>query len=265
MYDLGVIGVGNMAGAILRGALKAGTFEPSKVIAHNRTVNKIADLAEDGVRVAENENEVALQSKILLLGVKPYMMATLGEKIRNDIPKDTLVVSIAGGVSLHDLMECFGEDRKIIRVMPNTPALVNEGMTAIAPGPNVHMDELKKVFELFEAVGKVALLEEEKIDPFSGAVGCMPAFVFMFIEAAADAAVKNGLTRREAYDFVAQAVLGSAKMVMETKLHPGELKDQVTSPKGSTIRGVMALEREGLRNAVIAAVDEATLASKKLN
>lgn len=265
MYDLGVIGVGNMGGAILNGTLNADVLEPSKVIIYEREVEKTLEFLEKNVRMANSENEVAAYSKIILLAVKPTAMKTLGEKIKANINEEAIIVSIAAGVSIDDLKEYFGENHRYVRVMPNTPALINEGMTAIVPGNTVHMDDLKMIIKLFESVGRTTILSEDKIDAFAGATSCMPAFVYIFIESAADAAIKNGLTRREAYEFISQALIGSAKMVLETDKHPGELKDQVTSPLGSTIRGVMALEREGFRNAVITAVDEATMASKKLN
>lgn len=265
MYDLGVIGVGNMGSAILKGALNSEVFEPSKIILYERDIEKVTSFSEQNVRIANDVIEVASYSKILLLAVKPSIMESLGKTLKGSIPKESIIVSIAAGVSISDLKTYFGEENLYVRVMPNTPALINSGMTAIVPDIKVHAEDIRKVIELFNSVGRVRILEESKIDAFAGAASCMPAFVYMFIEASADAAVKNGLNRQEAYEFISQAVVGAAKMVLETGMHPGKLKDQVTSPGGSTIKGVFALEREGFRNAVIAAVDEATIASKKLN
>lgn len=265
MYDLGVIGVGNMGGAILRGALNADIFEPSKVIVYEKNVEKIVSFLEQNVRLADSELEVSSQCKILLLAVKPTTLKSLGDKIRFHIPEGTIIVSIAAGVSIEDLKKYFGVNKLYVRVMPNTPALINEGMSAIVPDKTVHIDDTKKVIEIFKSIGRIAIMEEEKISVFTGSASSMPAFVYMFIEAAAEAAVNHGFNRKEAYEYISQAIIGSAKMVLETHMHPGELKDQVTSPKGSTIKGVMALEREGFRNAVIQAVEEATNAAEKLN
>lgn len=264
MYDLGIIGVGNMGGAILKGVLNSEIFEPSKIIIYEKNIEKTMYFSDLGVGVADSEQDVAKYSKILLLAVKPTMLESIGRLTKDYIARDTFILSIAAGVSIADLKTYFGGDKLFVRAMPNTPALINEGMTAVVPDSNIHMDDIRKIIEIFESVGRVAVMNEEKIAVFTGSASSMPAYIYMFIEAAAEASVRHGFNRMEAYEYISQAVMGAAKMVLETGKHPGELKDQVTSPKGSTIRGVMALEREGFRNAVITAVDEGIEASKKL-
>ncbi|MDO5027626.1 MAG: pyrroline-5-carboxylate reductase [Bacillota bacterium] len=262
MYKLGVIGCGNMGGAIVRGALKTGLIKGSDLIIYDHNKDKVRDILDQGASFAESEVDLVDQVENLMLAVKPQSFKALAEKIKGKIQKDCLVISIAAGLSLEDLEKDLAHS-KILRAMPNTPALVNEAMTCLS----FKEDQLAYISfakDLFQSIGQVAILDENKLDAFSGLAGCMPAFVYMFIEAAADAGVKNGIKRQDAYDFVAQALLGSAKMVLETKIHPGQLKDQVCSPGGTTIQGVLALEEAGFRNAVIKAVDVSTNAKVKL-
>lgn len=254
---IGILGVGNMGGAILMGGLKSAAIPSRDVLIYNRSIDKIQKFIDLGVQNAKDEIEVASKSDILILAVKPQNFLELSQKIKSYIKDQTVLVSIAAGLSLSDLENMF-EHKKIIRVMPNTPALISQAMSAICRNENVSDEEYFAVKDIFEAIGQVAEIEESLFDAFSGISGCMPAYVFMFIEASVDAAVKNGLKRDEAYKYVAKAIAGSANLMLETGLHPAELKDQVTSPKGSTIRGVLALEREGFRNAIISAVDESS-------
>ena len=262
MYKLGIIGCGSMGGAIVRGALKAGTLSGSDLIIYDHNKDKIQDLIDQGASLAKSEVDLVAQTENLLIAVKPQSFKNLAKTLNGKIPDQTLLISIAAGVSIEKIKNDFGHE-KIVRAMPNTPALVNEGMTSLS-AEEKYLGDIDFAKDLFESVGKISLIDEEKIDAFAGLAGCMPAFVFMFIEAAADAGVKNGIKRADAYQYVAQAILGSAKMLLETKDHPGKLKDQVCSPGGTTIEGVLALEEAGFRNAIIKAVDSASNKKIKL-
>lgn len=256
MYKLGIIGVGNMGGAILRGVLESKNLDSSEIIMFERNKDKIKDLLDKGVTLGKSEEEVFNDSENILLSIKPQSFKELGKKISGKISDEKVLISIAAGVSLDQMKEFFSHEKNI-RIMPNTPALIGRGMSAIVPSESISDDERTFVEEIFKSVGEVTTtIDEKKIDAYSAVAGCMPAFVYMFIEAAADAGVKNGLKRDEAYKYVSQAVMGSAEMVLKTGKHPGELKDQVTSPGGTTIRGVVSLEKNGFRNAVIEGVDE---------
>lgn len=262
MYKLGIIGCGSMGGAIIRGALKGGVISGSDLIVYDHNIDKIQDLVDQGANLARSEEDLAGQVENLLLAVKPQSFKNLAKDLKGKIPEETLLISIAAGVSIETIQNDFGHE-KVLRAMPNTPALVNEGMTSLSVEES-YLGDIDFAKDLFGAVGKITLIDEEKIDAFSGLAGCMPAFAFIFIEAAADAGVKNGIKRADAYAYVAQALLGSAKMVLESKDHPAKLKDQVCSPGGTTIEGVLALEEAGFRNAIIKAVDSATNKKIKL-
>lgn len=251
---LGLIGVGNMGGAILQGVIGSNIYDVKDIFIFNRTRSKVEGFIKQGVNFLEDEVAVARNADILIIGVKPQSFKALSDIIGDSIDENTIVVSIAAGISLLNLEEMFGKG-KYIRVMPNTPALVRSGMTAICKNELASLEDLELIKGIFDAVGSTTVIEESMIDAFSGICGCMPAYVYMFIEAAADAAVKNGIKRDDAYKYIAQTLKGSAEMILETGKHPGQLKDQVTSPGGSTIRGVLALEEAGFRNAVIKAVD----------
>lgn len=181
------------------------------------------------------------------------MIKVLSE-ITSSLNKDSLVVSIAAGVTLDQLARALGHDRKIIRAMPNTPALVNAGMTSVTPNALVTPEDTADVLNIFRCFGEAEVIAEPMIHPVVGVSGSSPAYVFMFIEAMADAAVLGGMPRAQAYKFAAQAVMGSAKMVLETGEHPGALKDMVCSPGGTTIEAVRVLEEKGFRAAVIEAM-----------
>lgn len=262
MYKLGIIGCGSMGGAIIRGALKAGVLSGADLIIYDHNIDKIKDLLDQGASLAKSETDLVGQVENLLIAVKPQSFKNLAKSLKGKIPGQTLLISIAAGVSIEKIKNGFGHD-KVLRAMPNTPALVNEGMTSLS-AEEKYLGEIDFAKDFFQAVGKITLINEEKIDAFSGLAGCMPAFAFMFIEAAADAGVKNGIKRADAYEYVSQALLGSAKMLLETKDHPGKLKDQVCSPGGTTIEGVLALEEAGFRNAIIKAVDSASNKKIKL-
>lgn len=254
---IGFIGLGNMATAMIGGMLGRQLVRPSDIIGTAKTVvtrEKIKN--KFNICTAEANTEVAKQADILFLAVKPIFLDEVIGEIKAHVKADALVVSIAAGRDLHYLKEAFGRSElKIIRCMPNTPALVLEGCTGISADEEVSQADLDQIMKLMESFGKASVIPERLMDVVVGVSGSSPAYVFMFIEAMADGAVAAGMPRKQAYEFAAQAVLGSAKMVLETGLHPGELKDMVCSPGGTTIQAVKVLEERGMRAAVMAAME----------
>ena len=264
MMKLGFIGTGNMAGAIMGGIIQKGIFRPEQIIG--------ADISEAGRRKAKEtygievteDNRKAAAAEVLILSVKPQFYADAIAEIRDCIRDDQLVITIAPGKTLSWLEEQFGKRVKIVRTMPNTPALVGEGMTAACVNQYVTEEEKAYALKILDSFGKVELVPEHVIDAVVAVSGSSPAYVFMFIEAMADAAVAEGMPRTQAYEFAAQAVYGSAKMVLETGKHPGELKDMVCSPAGTTIEAVRILEKKGFRSAVIEAMRACADVSRRL-
>lgn len=261
---IGFIGAGNMASAMIGGILKKDLEKPENIICSAKTEESLLKASRQyGIKTAASNTETAEKSSVLFLAVKPFLYETVMEEIRDVISPDCIVVSIAPGKTLVYLQSVLGEDKKIIRTMPNTPAMVLEGMTAVCPNENVTKEDLAAVMALFEGFGKARLIEEKQMDAVVALSGSSPAYVFMFIEAMADAAVADGIPRKQAYEFAAQSVLGSAKMVLDTQLHPGVLKDMVCSPGGTTIEAVRVLEEKGMRSAVIEAMKACTRKAKE--
>jgi len=250
----GFIGCGNMASAMIRGMLGSGVAQREEMMASAKRAQSAIRIRDELGLSAGSNREVAAFADVLFLAVKPKIYAEVINEIKDCVRDDTLVVSMAPGKSLELLQEMFGRQVKLIRIMPNTPAQVGEGMTGVCTGSNVTEEELACVMRLLEAFGKAAVVDEHLMDAVTAVSGSSPAYVFMFIEALADGAVAEGMPRKDAYLFAAQAVLGSAKMVLESGLHPGELKDMVCSPAGTTIEAVASLERDSLRSAVMEAV-----------
>lgn len=252
---LGFIGCGNMASAIIGGILHKGMAKKEEVMASATKETTIQKAKSDlGIQVTLDNHEVVKWADVLVLAVKPQFMDAMLAEIKADLRDDQLIVSIAAGKTIAWYEERIGADKKIIRTMPNTPALVGEGMTGVTANDHVTNEELTKICELLESFGKAQIVPEHLLDVVVGVSGSSPAYVFMFIEAMADAAVAAGMPRSQAYEFAAQAVLGSAKMVLETKKHPGELKDMVCSPGGTTIEAVCVLEKLGMRSSVMEAM-----------
>jgi pyrroline-5-carboxylate reductase len=253
MEKIGFIGCGNMARGMIRGILASGLAGAGDVTASART-EKTRELirSELNIRYAENE-DVASSSDLLILAVKPQVLEEVIFQIRDHVRDSAVIVSIAAGKSLAWLQEQFGGERKIVRAMPNTPALVQEGMSAVCPNALVSDAQLERVLALFRSFGRALRVPETLLDAVTAVSGSSPAYVFLFIEAMADGAVALGMPRDQAYFFAAQTVLGSAKMVLETGLHPGQLKDMVCSPGGTTIEAVRILEKCGLRSSVMEA------------
>lgn len=249
---LGMIGCGNMAQAMLKGILTKGLYEPEEILVSRRNLSQLNKIKEEyGIGVTTDNAEVAERSDVLILAVKPGQFGEVIPEIRDHVSKNVLVISIAAGQSMKNIEKLFGKDIKLVRTMPNTPALVLAGASGMCFNANVTEAEQEKARILFESFGVVAIVPESMIDAVIGVSGSAPAYVFMFIEAMADAAVASGMPRGQAYQLAAQTVYGSAKMVLETGKHPGELKDMVCSPGGTTIEAVRVLEEKGLRSAVI--------------
>ena len=262
---IGFIGAGNMGRAMIGGICKSELVTTSQVIASAHTVKTLEDIKHTyAIETTLSNTRVAEQSDILFLAVKPNKFDEVISEIANYVKHSCIIVSIAAGKSISSIEAAFGKDIKLVRTMPNTPALVGEAMSALCPNKNITDKELADVISIFRCFGKAEVVPEALMDAVIGVSGSSPAYVYMFIEAMADAAVADGMPRNQAYTFAAQSVLGAAKMVLETGKHPGELKDAVCSPGGTTIEAVATLEAGGLRNTVITAQRACSQKSKDM-
>ncbi len=262
---IGFIGCGNMGSAMIGGIVGSGLVPAGQVIASAHTaatLNKIKD--QYPIETTLDNTEVAKKSDILFLAVKPYLYEKVISEIKDVTPENAVIVAIAAGQSIAKIEGYFGRPVKLVRAMPNTPAMVLEAMSALTPNTAITDDEMNDIVSIFNSFGKCEIVSEALMDAVTGVSGSSPAYVYMFIEAMADAAVEDGMPRTQAYKFAAQSVLGAAKMVLETKKHPGELKDAVCSPGGTTIEAVATLEKLGLRGTVIAAQHACTEKSKSM-
>lgn len=252
---IGFIGLGNMAKAVISGMLKKQIVAKEDIIGSAKTSATLKNIEKTfGIKTYSDNSEVAKQADILILAIKPQFFGDVLPKIKDAVREDTLIISLAAGKTMADIENTFGRSIKLVRCMPNTPALVGEGCTGVCRNQNVSDAEMAACMELMNSFGHAEEIEERLIDAVSGVSGCSPAYVFMFLEALADGAVEAGMPRKQAYTFAAKAVMGSARLLLETGKHPGELKDMVTSPAGTTIEGVRVLEERGFRGAVIDAV-----------
>jgi pyrroline-5-carboxylate reductase len=263
--NIGFVGAGNMAEALIRGLLKGGHVEPSQISASGPRVERIEELRERfGIHTTTDNREVVARSQILVLSVKPQIMRRVLTEIAETLPEDVLVISIAAGVPIATIEARLRRQVRIVRAMPNTPALVDAGATAIACGGHATEGDAALAKRIFDAVGLTVVLEEIHLDAVTGLSGSGPAYMFLILEALSDAGVKVGLSRRNSQLLAAQTVLGSAKLLLETNYHPGLLKDMVTSPGGTAIAGLHTLEEGGLRTTLMNAVEVATNRSKEL-
>jgi len=261
---IGFIGTGNMGEALIRGLLRAGVAEPAQVLGSDPRPERRAELVEKyGFRATADNREVAREADILVLSVKPQVMERVLEEIGPTIHAHALVVSIAAGVPIAAIESRLPQAR-VIRTMPNTPALVGAGATAIAMGGHATDADVEAARRIFDSVGMTVVLDEAQMDAVTGLSGSGPAYMFLIIEALSDAGVKVGLSRHHAQALAAQTVLGSAKLLIETNEHPGRLKDMVTSPGGTAIAGLHTLEAGGLRTTLMDAVEAATKRSREL-
>lgn len=262
---IGFIGCGNMASAMIAGILARGEVKNSDITVYDVSKEALDKISKKhGINIAGCNSEVVQSSDIIIMAIKPVYMEEAIHEISSSVGADKVIVTLAPGKTLSWLGDTFGKNIKIVRTMPNTPAMVGEGIAALCGNELVSDEELKSVKGIFESFGQAEIVPERLIDAVCGTSGSGPAFVFMFIEAMADAAVAEGLPRPQAVKFAAQTVLGSAKMVLESGRHPGELKDMVCSPGGTTIEGVATLESMGFRSAVIEAVRAAAEKSRGL-
>lgn len=263
---IGFIGAGNMAQAIITGIVNSALVSPDKVLAYDVLAEKTAELHDSlGITACASTLEVAAGSDILFLAVKPYLVAQVLQEMAGRLRPDTVVVSIAAGVTLAKLAEASSKAVKLVRAMPNTPALVNAGMSSLTPNKLVTTEEMADIQAIFASFGRAEVVPESLIHAVTGVSGSAPAYVFMFIEAMADAAVLGGMPRAQAYQFAAQTVAGAARMVLETGQHPGALKDMVCSPGGTTIEAVKVLEERGLRAAVMEAIERCMDKSERMS
>ena len=266
---LGFIGGGNMAEAMIKGLLSASFIEAKNIFVSEPSKAKRDTLhAEYKIKVSADNRELVKKCDILILAVKPQIFQEVLVDICSLVDSDKLVISIAAGVPISIIDDALRGDKNkkfsIVRTMPNTPALVQEGVTAIASGKHVNKTDVKIAHRIFEAVGRTVDVEEDQLDAVTGLSGSGPAYIFMLIEALSDAGVKMGLSREVANILTIQTVLGSAKLARESGKHPGELKDMVTSPAGTTISGLHALEEGSFHTTLMNAVEDATLRSREL-
>lgn len=262
---IGFIGCGNMASAMIGGILKKGIFTKEEIIVSNLTEEGSRRSREKlGVVTTMENRQVAESAKIVVLAVKPQFYEEVLGEIKDVLTEEHILVGIAPGKTLSWLEEKCAQPLKIVRLMPNTPAQVGEGMTGVCFNERVSEEEKQEICAITDSFGCTEVIPERLMEGLSAVTGCSPAYVFMFLEAMADAAVHQGMPRKQAYRLAAQAVLGSAKMLLETEMHPGELKDMVCSPAGSTIEGVRMLEKNRFRSAVFEALCAAAEKGKKL-
>ncbi|MBA3818833.1 MAG: pyrroline-5-carboxylate reductase [Deltaproteobacteria bacterium] len=263
--SIGFIGGGNMAEALIRGLVRGGHVASERIIASGPRNERLAELRTGyGIMVTRDNREVARTCGIVVLSVKPQILDKVLREIGDALEPGTLVISIAAGVDTETIEEAVTAGVRVIRAMPNTPALVGAGATAISAGKHASEDDLAAARAMFDAVGITVTLDETHLDAVTGLSGSGPAYIFLILEALSDAGVKVGLSRRNAQRLAAQTVMGSAKMLLETDEHVGRLKDMVTSPGGTAIAGLHTLEEGGLRTTLINAVETATKRAREL-
>lgn len=263
---IGFVGVGNMGSTLLQGILGSKQIEHSLfyIYDHNHTNSLSIKAQYPDVTICESEKEVAKEVDIIFLAIKSSSVEDVLSEIRKELKKSTVVVSLAAGMTLKKIQALIGYEQKIIRAIPNTPSFIHEGMCALAPNLEITEDELNLVKNLFNYIGKTEIVPENLMHAVIGISGSAPAYVFMFIEALVDGGVKAGMSRSKAYQFATQTVLGAAKLVQETRMHPAELKDKACSPGGTTISAIQKLEETGFRASVLQAVEAAAERSRQL-
>ncbi len=262
---IGIIGVGNMGSALIRGILGSKIEKAEDIIIYDINEKLLKERSQEyNINIAKNNEDIAQSANIILIAVKPQVIDEVLKEIGSIITEKQTIISIAAGISIDYIKNFLKNDVGIIRIMPNTPALVGAGASALAYNEKVSKNDLDQVKKLLKSVGIVVELEEKYIDAVTGLSGSGPAYIFIIIEALADGGVKMGLPRDVALKLAAQTVLGSAKMFLETGKHPGELKDMVTSPGGTTITALHELEKGKIRGTLISAVEAATLKSKSI-
>ena len=263
---LGFIGVGNMGEALLKGIIGSGLMSSADILASDVNLGKLSGLSSE-LRIAavENNRELVRRSDIILLALKPNVIGAVLSEISSDLNRPKWCISIAAGVSTAVIEDILQTGSSVVRVMPNTSAMVHEGMAAICPGSCANEEHIRKTQRIFQAVGKAIVVHEKLMDAVTALSGSGPAFVFLVIESLTDAAVQLGLDRADAAIMAAQTVLGAGKMAVDTGEHPAILKNRVTSPGGTTAAGLHELETRGVRAAIVDAVVAAAMRSKQMS
>lgn len=263
--QVGFIGGGNMGEALIKGFLAASLLKPDQIHVFEVIPARLEYLENTyGICPRSSIADLASATSIIVLAVKPQTMSAVLGELNAQLSLRRLIISIAAGVPLSTLLNALPKGLPVIRVMPNTPALVQEGASALARGPNVSEEQMQQALALFRAVGIAVEVEEKWMDTVTGLSGSGPGYILLLLEAFIDAGVLMGLPRPIARDLLLQTVAGTVKMVRETGKHPAELKDLVTSPGGTTIRGLAVLEEQGVRGAIMRAIEAATLRSQEL-
>ncbi len=263
---IAIIGTGNMGDALVSGLIVSGSSKPKNIICSDVRKDKLNEIkSRYKVRTTANNLKAVSEADIVIYAVKPQLMASVLIETGPKLDMSKLVISIAAGVPLAAMESCVEKNMRLIRVMPNIAAAVKEAATAIAAGEHATKEDVELAMEIFNSIGKSIFLEENYLmDAITGLSGSGPAYIFLIVDALADAGVKMGLSRQESLFLAAQTVLGAAKLLIETQEHPGQLKDKVTSPGGTAIAGLATLESGGLRTTLINAVEAATNRSKEL-
>lgn len=264
--QIGFIGIGNMGEALLRGILGSKLVSPVNVFASDVDIAKLNCLSSElEINSVKSNYELVRDADIVLLAVKPNVIRDVLREISSELTLPKWCISIAAGVSIATIESILQAGTPILRVMPNTPAMVYEGMAAISPGNYANEEHIQKTKQIFQSVGKVVIIQERLMDAVTALSGSGPAFVFLVIESLTDAGVQLGLSRKDAATMAAQTVFGSGKMAVETGEHPAILRNRVTSPAGTTAAGLYEMERGGVRAAIIDAVMAAAMRSKELS
>lgn len=262
---MAIIGVGKMGGGLLEGILSRKLMSPKGITIYDKVSGRLAELKQTyGVRLAADNRDALAGADIVILGVKPQNMRGLLEEIRGALGTNPLLISIAAGISINFIEETLKKKVRVIRVMPNMPALIGCGATALAPGKYAKEEDIAVALRIFDAVGISTVVTEELMDAVTGLSGSGPAYGFMMIEALSDGGVLMGLPRETAVKLAAQTMLGAAMLCLQGDKHPAALKDMVTSPGGTTIAGLKILEEGEFRATLMKAVEAATLRSKAL-
>jgi len=263
--QVGFVGAGNMGEALIKGLLKGRLCRADQIICSDIRPERQKAMRETyGVKTTSNNSDVVKRSDIIVLAVKPQILKQVVGEIAKYFEPSKLVISIAAGVAMEAIESCAKQELKLIRVMPNICVSVGEGISAIASGKHATKEDRMVAKAIFDSAGRSIFVEEDLLDAVTGLSGSGPAYIFLIIDALADAGVKVGLSRSDALLLASQTVLGSAKMLIETGEHPGRLKDSVTSPGGTAIAGLHTLEEGGLRTTLINAVEVATQRSRVL-
>jgi pyrroline-5-carboxylate reductase len=262
---VGIIGCGNMGEALIKGLVNSRLVSKKNLFVSDVREGCLKNLKESyGISTFLSNREVVSKSDIIILAVKPQVIEGVLKEIATAVKPSHLIISVAAGITLRFLSKHLGEKAKVIRAMPNTPALVQEGVTALCSGKGIQEEDLQTAQKIFQSVGKVVIVDESLMDAVTGLSGSGPAYFLFILEALIDAGVKMGLSRETATILTVQTCLGTMKLLLATSEHPAKLKDKVTSPGGTTIYGLHALEEGGVRGSLISAVEAATMRSREL-